>query len=402
VHPRATGARPGGDRLSRLQADARPDAAQARTVLFGAFDRHNLGDMLFAHLAPELVGRCKAPVIAGLVAADLRGYGGHRVRSLTELLSSEPGCPLHVVHAGGEILSCDRWAARITTLESVPARQAVARFDRDAVARDAWLDTQPGFVSPAPYVVRRRDLPAGSRVAFRAVGGVGLSALGAAHRQYVFEALSEADRVSVRDRLTLETIAAEGIPALLEADPVSRICEVLGSVILGRGLAVPRGCLAIQIGAEFADDASIVSLAEQIEHVVRRFDLPVVLFRAGAAPWHDDIDVLRRLAVLLKGLPVSVFESLDIRDICALIASARAVLASSLHVRIVAESFGRPAVSLLGRDRSATGQAAKVSEYVSTWYSNARNLAGLTEVAARLAEVLAAGFVQSRPGYGLA
>lgn len=372
------------------------DAGRMCPVLFGAFDRHNLGDLLFAHFPPAFGAGSKAPVIAGLVAVDLRRYGGHVVLALPDLLARNSGDPLLFAHAGGEVLSCDRWVARITTLESWQAQQAIAQFDRDAPARNAWLDTQPGFRSPVPYVVRRRDLPAGSRVTFRAVGGVGLSVLGDAHRQHVFEALSEADSVTVRDSVTLETIAAQGIPVSLEADPVARIGELLGSRIVRRALPVGQEFLALQFGAEAGDDASIAALAEQVGSVARRHDLTVVLFRAGAAPWHDDIDVLRRFAALLDRRRVSVFESLDVWEICALVASARSVLASSLHVRIVAESFGRPAVSLLGDERGATGQAAKVSAYVTTWYSRTPNLAGIAEVGSSLAALLTESGVVSR------
>ena len=91
-----------------------------------------------------------------------------------------------------------------------------------------------------------------------------------------------------------------------------------------------------------------------------------------------------------------MFESLDVWEICALVASARSVLASSLHVRIVAESFGRPAVSLLGDERGATGQAAKVSAYVTTWYSRTPNLAGIAEVGSSLAALLTESGVVSR------
>lgn len=357
-------------------------------VLFGAFDRHNLGDMLFAHLEPAWGGCTGAPIHAGIVAADLRAWGGHRVASLGEVLHRAPAQPLMLVHAGGEILSCDRWVARITTLAPAQAAQAIVRHARDAAARAAWLDGQPGFAAPAPYVVRRRDLPPGSRVAFRAVGGVGLGALDADLRRHVFEALAEAETVTVRDRATLATLAEQGIDAALEPDPAARLAERFGPRILERAAQVGAGHLALQASGEFADDASLVQLAGAVRVIAERHGLPVVLFRAGAAPWHDDIGMLRRLAARLEGLPVRVFDSLDIWDICALIAASRAVVASSLHARIVAEAFGRPAVSLLADDASPTGQAVKVAAYVGTWFEHAPKLARLPELSRVLAEAV--------------
>ena len=51
---------------------------QPPLVLFGAFDRHNFGDLLFPHLMTALLpGRDFQ--FAGLAARDLRAFGGHRV-----------------------------------------------------------------------------------------------------------------------------------------------------------------------------------------------------------------------------------------------------------------------------------------------------------------------------------
>ncbi|MGB9129501.1 MAG: polysaccharide pyruvyl transferase family protein, partial [Thiobacillus sp.] len=67
-------------------------------VLFGAFDRHNFGDLLFPHLLAALLpGR--AFECCGLAERDLRAFGGHRVTPL-------PARPTQLIHAGGELLTC--------------------------------------------------------------------------------------------------------------------------------------------------------------------------------------------------------------------------------------------------------------------------------------------------------
>lgn len=45
------------------------------TLLFGAFDRHNFGDLLFAHIAATLLDG-RPLLFAGLLARDLRAHGG--------------------------------------------------------------------------------------------------------------------------------------------------------------------------------------------------------------------------------------------------------------------------------------------------------------------------------------
>jgi len=124
----------------------------------------------------------------------------------------------------------------------------------------------------------------------------------------------------------------------------------------------PGGYLAVQCSAEFGDDATLDALAAQLAPLVAETGCVIVGFRAGAAPWHDDPDVLRRLATRLPPGTAQVFDSLDLWDLCALIAHGRAFVGSSLHGRIVATAFARPRVSL----RPRTG-VDKPGAYAATW-----------------------------------
>ena len=358
-------------------------------VFFGAFDRHNFGDMLLAYLALGESLKPESAILAGLVEADLTAFGGHRVASLADVLHRQTHAPLRLIHVGGEILTCDRWVARITTLGSEDAAQAISRYEFDRGARDAWLHAQPEFAWPAPYVVRPYALPPGSQTVFRAVGGVGFSSLDATMRSHVVAALREAECVTVRDLVTRSALAEAGIVAALERDPVARIRGRFGRQILDRVPDLGRGHLAVQLAADFGDDATLDRLAAQIRLIASGSGLSVVLFRAGAAPWHDDVSVLHRLRLRLADLSASVLGSLDIWDICALIAGARGVIGSSLHARIVAQAFGRPAVSLLGADGSPTGQATKVRAYVDTWFADAPHLSTAGDLAAAFSEATA-------------
>ncbi|HJV93996.1 MAG TPA: hypothetical protein VJ572_10975, partial [Azonexus sp.] len=54
------------------------------TVFFGAFDRHNFGDILLGHVAAAERG-AGVGVFAGLAARDLTGWGGQRVAALDAL-----------------------------------------------------------------------------------------------------------------------------------------------------------------------------------------------------------------------------------------------------------------------------------------------------------------------------
>lgn len=61
-------------------------APVAPLILFGACDRHNLGDLLFPHVARALLP-LRTVKVAGLAENDLRAVGGDHVHALTELLA---------------------------------------------------------------------------------------------------------------------------------------------------------------------------------------------------------------------------------------------------------------------------------------------------------------------------
>ncbi|MDO9242197.1 MAG: polysaccharide pyruvyl transferase family protein, partial [Rhodocyclaceae bacterium] len=115
-------------------------------MFFGAFDRHNLGDILLGHMAAKQPG-ADAGLFAGLATRDLRSCGGQRVAELDTFTA-----PLTLIHVGGELLDCD-------------AAQAAYMLN----------EPEPRWRRQAPYVVARHELPPGSAVEFRAVGGVELA-----------------------------------------------------------------------------------------------------------------------------------------------------------------------------------------------------------------------------------
>lgn len=297
-------------------------------VFFGAFDRHNLGDILLAHMAAAEMGAGDGE-FAGLATRDLTAWRGQRVASLDSFTT-----PLTLIHVGGELLDCD-------------AAEAAYMLDEP---RLRWR-------RQAPYVVARHELPPGSQVEFRAVGGVELAERDEAFRDEVFAALREARKVSVRDRTTQALLNAAGIDATLVPDPVTRIDKLFGARIRA-GIRRSDRYLAVQFAAECGDDATLAAFARGLVRV----GLPVVLFRAGAAPWHDALEPYRRLAARSQR-PMQIFEALDAWDICALIAGSSGYIGTSLHGRLVAESFGVPALSL---ERKA-GAAKKLRAYLATW-----------------------------------
>jgi len=339
-------------------------------TLFGAFDRHNFGDLLFPHLLAAQLPE-QAFEYCGLAARDLRAFGGHRVTQL-------PARPMQLIHAGGELLTCNAWQAAVMLLDPAAAAEAIARCDADLAAAAAWAARQLGTPRTMPYVVGRDALAPGGRLIFNAVGGVEWDFLSAAQRDEVKAALGQADWLSVRDHVTQAALWVEGIDAPLCPDPAVMVAQCFGEVIRQHRQqgavkamrdAFPQGYLACQFSADFAADASLDALARGLSKVAAASGLGVALFRAGAAPWHDDPALLEKLQRRLPPGTAELFPSLHLWDICALIAASRGMVGSSLHGRILALAYGLPRVSLMPPQQGR--RPDKRAAFAETWEPDA-------------------------------
>ncbi|HMX15362.1 MAG TPA: polysaccharide pyruvyl transferase family protein [Rhodocyclaceae bacterium] len=339
-----------------------------RLVLFGPFDRHNLGDLLFPHLLAErFPGR--EILYAGLAARDLRACGGHRVRAIRDLAEGWEGPPAELLHVGGEILDCDAWTAAVMLCARNEAADTVARLDADVAGRAAWAARFLGTPSPAPYVLDKAALPWCGWVGFHGVGGVDLGRRHSAFQRYVADALSGADCVGVRDSVSLAAVRKLGVAARLEPDAAMALSpgvrtRIRSAAASGEAAAIrqafPAGYLAVQFSADFGDDGTLDLLAAGLH---RRIGAQAIAFvRMGAAPWHDDPEPYGRLGFRL-GVPCRVFASLDVWQIAALVAGAAGWIGSSLHGAILARGFHVPAVGL----ERAPGEGRKIRAWAADW-----------------------------------
>jgi hypothetical protein len=342
-------------------------------ILFGAFDRHNFGDLLFPHIAAALMPEGHL-VFAGLASRDLRPYGGHPVQALAQLATDWGPRPATLIHVGGELLTCSAWQAAVMLIPPERVQHTLAYLDARPQVKREWARQMLGSAALAPYTVSRTRFPGLARVIYNAVGGVDLDESDAALRAEVLANLRAADDVSVRDLQTLAQLSAAGIRARLIPDPAVMVAALFGARIRQRAEhgevaqmlgAFPQGYLAVQFSADFGDDATLSEIATQLDDAAAASGYGVVLFRAGAAPWHDDLAGFERVASRMRTPSVTVFQSLDVWDICALIAHSWAYCGSSLHGRIVAMAFALPRVNL--RPPTATHPPGKQAAFAATW-----------------------------------
>lgn len=364
-------------------------ASRAPVIVFGAFDRHNFGDLLFPHIAAALMPD-RELIPAGLAERDLTACGGHRVAALADLAKQMSDVPVEILHVGGELLTCDAWQAAVMLTPPEEAQALIAKFADAPAAQREWVHAQLGLPDRAPYVVSRYLFPCATRIVFTAVGGVGLFESDPDLRDEVLAKLAAADAVSVRDAQTRAQLDAAGIYATLVPDPAAMVAELFGDHIDRQARrdevaqlrsSFPRGFIAVQFSADFGDDATLNALAAQLGRVTYETGLGIALFRAGAATWHDDDAVYRRLAAHMHAGTTAQFTSLDLWDICALIAASRGYCGSSLHGRIVAMAYGLPRVNLI--PPAEAGRATKQAAYAATWEADGLpHTVGVDEVAA--------------------
>ena len=351
-----------------------PDvSAGIPTVLFGAFDRHNFGDLLFPHVMARMLPGSDL-LLAGLAGRDLRAHGGHKVRALAQVAASLRDRPVNVIHAGGELLTCDAWEAAVMLSRPEKMQEAIASLVDWRQGGLAWARARLGVAAWAPYTLARESFPQAVQVFYNAVGGVDLDQREPAMRAEVLAKLKAADDISTRDRQTKALLDASGLATRLIPDPAVMVAELFGRRIrqcaahsaISRILdAFPKRYIAVQFSADFGDDETLCEIAAQLDRIATSSGLGVVFFRAGAAPWHDDLQCYRRVLARMRVPSAKIFSSLNIWDICAVIAHSRVYCGSSLHGRIVAMAFELPRVNLChpARTRHSTKQTA----FATTW-----------------------------------
>lgn len=234
------------------------------------------------------------------------------------------------------------------------ARRLAAGVGAAGIGELGTGEAEPAGAVTVPYLARRRVFARPGTWRVRAAGGVGLAGRPASFAGAVVAGLHSMASVTVRDVVTRAALAELGVQAALEVDPVVRLPQCFGRQIAARramsplaGLVqdFPAGYAAVQFAGEYADDASLQRVADALAELPA--DWAVVFFRAGAAPWHDrDTVYVRLIESFLSPTgqgprrAVRLFPSLHVFDIAALIADARRVLATSLHVGIVAQAYG--------------------------------------------------------------
>ncbi len=320
-----------------------------RILLVGAYERDNLGDLLFLLVTERYVAEAEV-VAAAPFAADMQALLDRRVHAYGPLLRDEPWDVVWTV--GGQIGSIDlRRAYRLSA-----APEALARFDRaNPLTRARILRRAVGGVRvEAPYIP---DLTPGALTIVNSAGLSGIRRLPAGRRDRLIALLRTRSSISVRDGASSRFLTNAGIEHDLAPDAVHAVNRLWPGERDPRSdvavVQVSRGILA-QLGLERRADA--LAASPTLAKLRIRFLL------AGTANGHDAAEDLERLAAAVRraapGRDIALLEARRPRELVEEIRRAKVVVASSLHVRIVAAAFGIGRVSLA---------RPKTTRYARTW-----------------------------------
>jgi hypothetical protein len=327
------------------QTQRRSCVAGMRLLLFGGIGRHNFGDLLMAEVAAALIQRYSskhqfalpAPIFADLLPADMREYGGQRVHSISRLFDDNVTTDLVLV--GGDVLGVPLSTALFMSHGS--ARQQAALNRVMPATGSAYVLPTTRFRRPGMFVA---------------------NAIGGTPRGSDLETLAQYDHASARSPV-------RSLP--LVADSVLLLRVLLGGKVDAQRSAPAQQAVrrtmsgrpywAIQLKGSFPEQ-SVSDLAAQLCSSSRQYyqhaggRVGLVLFRAGAADGHDSLHTLQHLRKELARVgeangacmlhSVLVYEALHIFGICALIAEAALLVASSLHCRIIAVNYHVPRVTM--------------------------------------------------------
>ncbi|MCT0208463.1 polysaccharide pyruvyl transferase family protein [Synechococcus sp. CS-1332] len=313
-----------------------PDA-----ILFGAFERHNFGDLLMGFAFERLLRQKGINAIhASILDNDLTACGGTKVHSIFSLLTNGLDPTIPILHVGGETASCS-----FNDALACDSPAALPYHLKDIISSEVHQEL--GTDRPFPYLTppKERITRASKLWGHRLFYGIGLTQLSddRSHNESLRATLAAASMVSFRDAHSLSNARSLGIDQATYAPDIvlsiSRLMPVVRPV-------KPRYLLMHFNGNYLRRNSA--ALIDALSQIAPQFEGGLKIGLAGTANYHDSLDEFYRFRQLAKASSVfiDVLPSVDILTICQQIANAAAVVSTSLHYRIVARSYGVPRLTM--------------------------------------------------------
>jgi polysaccharide pyruvyl transferase WcaK-like protein len=308
-----------------------------KTILYGAFGRHNFGDLLFPHIVHKLIKKNiheSEIEFCDVVSGDMTEFGGHNVKTIANFIDYEDG--VNVIHIGGEIGGCKLSGA-------VKMCEPLTNEQKTEVSKLKKYKMSLGYVLPKSLFKKPKTFIANS------VGG--LSRISAKY-------YTDFDYLSFRDENSCKKLNSKKINCNLVPDSAILTKYFFNDIISNRSSLdaiktihnkIGKEYIAVQIKKRYL--TQIISFEKVLGKIISKTNLPILFFCAGVAPGHDSLDLYKEKFKNLPNDKVHFFNSLNIWDVCNVISNAKLVIGTSLHVRILSQQFFRPRVALDVKDK---------------------------------------------------
>lgn len=319
----------------------------SKTILYGAFGRHNFGDMLFPYILKSLLESNSINTdieYCDIAEADMTSHGGHDVKSITDSIDHES--ELNLIQVGGHT------ANDCNPLQYFPknAKKKYAPFFRQKDGNPSYILSKKAFNKPNVFIAN-------------AVGGFSVSGA---------NKLKEYDFVSFRNKGSYDKSLDFGLECQFSPDCVVLLKRFYGKTISERTSTSEdvkslhnlhgKDYIAVQINEGLLNVRS-GKIIQNLENVIKETKLPIVFFCAGIAPKHDSLNLYKqKFQNILPNNMVYFFDGTNIWDICNVISNAKFVIGTSLHVRIVSTVFNVPRVTLYSAHADN-----KAKEFIEQW-----------------------------------
>jgi hypothetical protein len=347
-----------------------------RVLLVGAYERDNLGDLLFLLVTERYLAGAEV-VAAAPFGADMTALLDRHVPAYGPLLRRERFDAIWT--AGGQVGAVDvRRAYRM----SAPPRD-YRRFLRGSDRRRAAILRRVTGGEPplSPYIpsVRAHPLNADALRVLNSVGLSGIRRVDPHRRGQLIDLLRSQDVIAVRDRASSRLLTGLGIEHRLVPDAIHALAHVRRVERDQRpreAVVQVSSAILLRLGAERV--AAHIARSRSLRGLALR------LLPAGTATGHDSLAEYEELAAMIRRrapwLGTRVVGERRPLDLVDRLARARVVIGTSLHVRIVAAAYGVPRLTL---------SRWKPTQYAHTWDAGMPFDVGIDELDAAVEAALA-------------
>jgi hypothetical protein len=342
-------------------------------ILYGAFDRHNYGDLLFPLIMNRVIQQEfleKKVVIAGLINSDLSVYGAHKTVSISKALQSS-NAEAVVLLAGGDVIACD-WQSACGYLlpkSLTPFYQRISyHFPKTT---DYIISRLFGLTSELPFNINRSDIGPFRKVIYNSVGATEVSEVINNQKMLSLKrVINEASYISVRDTFSVQQLVRiDCPPPNLVPDSATVMSLFISPEELEQKSSsgtkkliktFNEGYIVFQISQAHVKGKEEL-FAKELAKASKKLKVPLLFIAIGNAAGHNDSAGINNVvSFLANDIVYDTYLDGNIFDLMNIIRNASCYCGTSLHGLITSMSFAVPRVALLPSLR-------KQINYMDTW-----------------------------------